>query len=86
MGAIGHLTGQRQYADALTKDDSQELFMAMLYGGVVDFRHARQNWSRITWGREQLEWQEALRGRVREQPHRLELLLEKGGLRGGTLG
>ncbi len=72
------------YADALTKDDSEELFLSLLYGGVPDFRDAKQTWARICSGREQLEWEGPLPRRTAEEPARQGFLLHKGKLHGGA--
>ena len=82
---MAHLVGVRQYADALTKDESQDLILSLLYEAELDFRSPKQRWERICWGREQLEWEEPLKKLLFHQPQRLKLLLQKGALTGGAL-
>ena len=55
------------------------------YSGELDFRHVKQTWERVVWGKEQLLWQENLKRLLPDQPKRLALLLEKGERRGGTV-
>ena len=83
--ALAHLTGKRQYADAMTKDDSIDLLLEFLYSGDLSFEHVKQTWERVVWGKEQILWEAPLKQVLRLEKNRLEILLEKGRRRGGDV-